>query len=107
MISLISRLLMASDDHRRLLLGQTMKKVQNRQLFDIFLQRLRNATLRLNKGTQTEGDAERALTRNQQKQKQQKRLCVVRSSELREVNERAIENKKRGINRRPRRGSML
>lgn len=82
-----------------LALGTDNEQVLNRQLFDTFLQRLRNATLRLNKGTQTEGDAERAL-QEIVNNKNNKRAVRAALAELREVNERAIENKKRGINRR-------
>ena len=86
-------------DSISLALGTDNEEVLNRQLFDTFLQRLRNATLRLNKGTQTEGDAERAL-QEIVNNKNNKRAVRAALKELREVNERAIENKKRGINRR-------
>ena len=86
-------------DSISLALGTDNEQVLNRQLFDTFLQRLRNATLRLNKGTQTEGDAERAL-QEIVNNKNNKRAVRAALKELREVNERAIENKKRGINRR-------
>lgn len=86
-------------DSISLALGTDNEEVLNRQLFDTFLQRLRNATLRLNKGTQTEGDAERAL-QEIVNNKNNKRAVRAALAELREVNERAIENKKRGINRR-------
>ena len=86
-------------DSIALALGTDNEQVLNRQLFDTFLQRLRNATLRLNKGTQTEGDAERAL-QEIVNNKNNKRAVRAALKELREVNERAIENKKRGINRR-------
>jgi hypothetical protein len=86
-------------DSIALALGIDSEEVLNRQLFDTFLQRLRNATLRLNKGTQTEGDAERALNEIVNN-KNNKRAVRAALKELREVNERAIENKKRGINRR-------
>ena len=86
-------------DSIALALGTDNEEVLNRQLFDTFLQRLRNATLRLNKGTQTEGDAERAL-QEIVNNKNNKRAVRAALKELREVNERAIENKKRGINRR-------
>lgn len=80
-------------------LGASSEEILNRSTFDTFLQRLRNATLRLNKGTQTEGDAERAL--EEIVQNRNNTQAVKRALEkLLEVNERAIENKKRGINRR-------
>ena len=80
-------------------LGGSSEEILNRSTFDTFLQRLRNATLRLNKGTQTEGDAERAL--EEIVQNRNNTQAVQRALEkLLEVNERAIENKKRGINRR-------
>lgn len=82
-----------------LALGSNNEEVLNRQDFNIFLERLRNATLRLNKGTQTEGDAERAL-REISRNKNNKNAVRRALLKLREVNERAIENKKRGINRR-------
>ena len=89
----------SAGDAIALALGSNNEEVLNRQDFSIFLDRLRNATLRLNKGTQTEGDAERALdeiTRNKNNKNAVRRAL----QKLREVNERAIENKKRGINRR-------
>lgn len=80
-------------------LGSSSEEILNRSTFDTFLQRLRNATLRLNKGTQTEGDAERAL--EEIVQNRNNTQAVQRALEkLIEVNERAVENKKRGINRR-------
>jgi hypothetical protein len=89
----------SAGDAIALALGSNNEEVLNRQDFNIFLERLRNATLRLNKGTQTEGDAERALkeiSRNKNNKNAVRRALL----KLREVNERAIENKKRGINRR-------
>jgi len=89
----------SAGDAIALALGSNNEEVLNRQDFSIFLDRLRNATLRLNKGTQTEGDAQRALdeiTRNKNNKNAVRRALL----KLREVNERAIENKKRGINRR-------
>ena len=89
----------SAGDAIALALGSNNEEVLNRQDFNIFLERLRNATLRLNKGTQTEGDAQRALdeiTRNKNNKNAVRRALL----KLREVNERAIENKKRGINRR-------
>ena len=86
-------------DTLSLAVGSKSEQVQNRQLFDTFLQRLRNATLRLNKGTQTEGDAERALqeiVQNKNNTEAVRRALL----ELRDINERAVDSKKRGINRR-------
>ncbi len=89
----------SAGDAIALALGSNNEEVLNRQDFNIFLERLRNATLRLNKGTQTEGDAERAL-REISRNKNNKNAVRRALLKLREVNERAIENKKRGINRR-------
>ena len=89
----------SAGDAIALALGSNNEEVLNRQDFNIFLERLRNATLRLNKGTQTEGDAERAL-REISRNKNNKNAVRRALQKLREVNERAIENKKRGINRR-------
>ena len=71
----------------------------NRQSFDLFLKRLRGASLRLNKGTQTEGDAEIAL---QEIINNRNNTKAVRKAlqDLQRANERAVEERKRNINRR-------
>lgn len=73
--------------------------ILNRQDFDLFLEKLRNDTLRLNKGTQTEGDAKRAL---QEIVKNKSNTKVVQRAleKLQIANERAVEERKRNINRR-------
>lgn len=73
--------------------------VQNRANFDAFLNKLRNDTLRLNKGTQTEGDAERALLEIVANKTDEK-IVIARLKEIQRINERAIKNRKRAINRR-------
>ena len=79
--------------------GSSDEGILNRQSFDLFLQRLRNASLRLNKGTQTEGDAERAL---QEIVNNRSNTKVVQRAlqDLQRANERAVEERKRNINRR-------
>lgn len=71
----------------------------NSAQFNTFLEKLRNDTLRLNKGVQTEGDARRALNEIIANKNDTK---VVRAqlARLRDINERAIEIRKRNINRR-------
>ena len=71
----------------------------NSAQFNTFLEKLRNDTLRLNKGVQTEGDAQRALNEIIANKNDTK---VVRAqlARLRDINERAIEIRKRNINRR-------
>lgn len=75
------------------------ESVLNRQDFDLFLEKLRNDTLRLNKGTQTEGDAKRAL---QEIVNNKSNTKVVQRAlqKLQVTNERAVEERKRNINRR-------
>lgn len=67
--------------------------------FDTFLEKLRNDTLRLNKGVQTEGDAQRALNEIIAN-KNDTRLVRAQLAKLREINEQAVEIRKRNINRR-------
>ena len=86
-------------DDLSLMFGGGDEDTLNRQSFDLFLQRLRNASLRLNKGTQTEGDAERAL---QEIVNNRNNTKAVRKAlqDLQRANERAVEERKRNINRR-------
>jgi len=91
--------LSGATDALSLALGGGDEDTLNRQSFDLFLQRLRNASLRLNKGTQTEGDAERALqeiVNNRNNTKAVRRAL----QDLQTANERAVEERKRNINRR-------
>lgn len=80
-------------------LGIAGEEEINSAQFDTFLEKLRNDTLRLNKGVQTEGDAQRALNEIIANKNDTK---VVRAQlkRLRDLNERAIELRKRNINRR-------
>ena len=91
--------LSGATDAVSLALGGGDEDTLNRQSFDLFLQRLRNASLRLNKGTQTEGDAERALKEIVNNRNNTK---AVRKAlqDLQRANERAVEERKRNINRR-------
>ena len=91
--------LAGATDAVSLALGGGDEDTLNRQSFDLFLQRLRNASLRLNKGTQTEGDAERAL---QEIVNNRNNTKAVRKAlqDLQRANERAVEERKRNINRR-------
>jgi len=86
-------------DDLSLMLGGGDEDTLNRQSFDLFLKRLRGATLRLNKGTQTEGDAERAM---QEIVNNRTNTKAVRKAlqDLQRANERAVEERKRNINRR-------
>jgi hypothetical protein len=86
-------------DKIRTSIGQADEDVQNRANFDAFLNKLRNDTLRLNKGTQTEGDAERALLEIVANKTDEK-IVVARLQEIQRINERAIKNRRRAINRR-------
>lgn len=80
-------------------LGIAGEEEINSAQFDTFLEKLRNDTLRLNKGVQTEGDAQRALNEIIANKNDTK---VVRAQleRLRDLNERAIELRKRNVNRR-------
>jgi len=71
----------------------------NSAQFDTFLEKLRNDSLRLNKGVQTEGDAKRALN-ELIKNKNDTKVIRAQLQRLREINERAVEIRKRNINRR-------
>lgn len=91
--------LTGATDALSLALGGGDEDTLNRQSFDLFTKKLINASLRLNKGTQTEGDAKRAMdeiinNRNNTK--------AVRKAlqDLQIANERAVEERKRNINRR-------
>lgn len=81
------------------LLGIADEEVRNSAMFDTFLEKLRNDTLRLNKGVQTEGDAQRALNEII-KNKNDGTIVKAQLERLREINERAVELRKRNINRR-------
>ena len=80
-------------------LGISNEDTANRAKFDAFLNKLRNDTLRLNKGTQTEGDAERALKEISTNRNDEK-IVIAQLQELQRVNARAIKNRRRAINRR-------
>lgn len=86
-------------DKFRTSVGLADEDVQNRANFDAFLNKLRNDTLRLNKGTQTEGDAERALLEIVANKTDEKTV-IARLQEIQRINERAIKNRRRAINRR-------
>jgi len=81
------------------LLGIAGEEEINSAQFDTFLEKLRNDTLRLNKGVQTEGDAKRALNEIIQN-KNDTEVVRAQLKKLREYNERAVELRKRNINRR-------
>ena len=81
------------------LLGVAGEEEINSAQFDTFLEKLRNDTLRLNKGVQTEGDAQRALNEIIAN-KNDTQVVRAQLGRLREINERAIEIRKRNINRR-------
>ncbi|RRU74153.1 hypothetical protein [Stenotrophomonas maltophilia] len=76
--------------------GQSTEKSRNYQSFRSNLEKLRNDSLRLNKGVQTEGDAQRAWNElfnnlNDQKYVQQ------RLGEIREINRRGAELRRYNI----------
>lgn len=80
-------------------LGISNEDTANRAKFDAFLNKLRNDTLRLNKGTQTEGDADRALKEISTNRNDEK-IVIAQLQELQRINQRAIKNRRRAINRR-------
>jgi len=71
----------------------------NRSDFRTFVKKLVLDSLRLNKGTQTEGDAQRATDAIFENINDENAV-LRRLNELRRINERALANKKRSINRR-------
>jgi len=72
----------------------------NSRNFEAFLNKLRNDTLRLNKGTQTEGDAQRALDEIANfYDKGDTKTVRARLAELLKINQVAAEERKRNINR--------
>ena len=72
----------------------------NSRNFEAFLNKLRNDTLRLNKGTQTEGDAQRALDEIANfYDKGDTKTVKSRLQELLKINKVAAEERKRNINR--------
>jgi len=79
--------------------GAAGEEEKNSAMFDTFLEKLRNDTLRLNKGVQTEGDAQRALNEII-KNKNDGKIVQAQLKRLREINERAVELRKRSVNRR-------
>jgi len=79
--------------------GAAGEEERNSAAFDTFLEKLRNDTLRLNKGFQTEGDAQRALNEIIAN-KNDTEIVRTQLARLRQINERAIELRKRNINRR-------
>lgn len=79
--------------------GSSDEGILNRQSFELFLKRLTNASLRLNKGTQTEGDAERAL-KEIVNNKSNTKVVQRALQDLQRANKRAAEERKRNINRR-------
>ena len=79
--------------------GASGEEERNSAAFDTFLEKLRNDTLRLNKGVQTEGDAQRALNEIIAN-KNDTDIVQTQLKRLREINERAVELRKRNINRR-------
>lgn len=79
--------------------GASGEEERNSAAFDTFLEKLRNDTLRLNKGVQTEGDAQRALNEIIAN-KNDTEIVKTQLKRLRELNERAVELRKRNINRR-------
>lgn len=79
--------------------GAAGEEEVNSAQFDTFLEKLRNDTLRLNAGVQTEGDAQRALNEIIAN-KNDTKIVQAQLERLRDINERAIELRKRNINRR-------
>ena len=71
----------------------------NRSDFRTFVKKLVLDSLRLNKGTQTEGDAQRATDAIFENINDENAV-LRRLNELKRINERALANKKRSINRR-------
>lgn len=71
----------------------------NRSDFRTFVKKLVLDSLRLNKGTQTEGDAQRATDAIFENINDESAV-LRRLNELKRINERALANKKRSINRR-------
>ena len=86
-------------DSTKRFIGAAGEEEINSAQFDTFLNKLRNDTLRLNKGVQTEGDAKRALDEILAN-KNNTEVVRAQLARLREINERAIEIRKRNINRR-------
>lgn len=86
-------------DSTKRFIGAAGEEEINSAQFDTFLEKLRNDTLRLNKGVQTEGDAQRAL-KEIIDNKNDTDVVRAQLARLREINERAIELRKRNINRR-------
>ena len=80
-------------------IGAAGEEEVNSAQFDTFLEKLRNDTLRLNAGVQTEGDAKRALNEIIAN-KNDTKIVQAQLERLRDINERAIELRKRNINRR-------
>lgn len=82
------------------LVGTPSEETINSSNFNAFLNKLRNDTLRLNKGTQTEGDAQRALDEIVNfYDKGDTKLVRARLQELLKINKTAAEERKRNINR--------
>ena len=79
--------------------GAAGEEEVNSAQFNTFLEKLRNDTLRLNAGVQTEGDAKRALNEIIAN-KNDTKIVQAQLERLRDINERAIELRKRNINRR-------
>jgi len=71
----------------------------NRSDFRTFIKKLVLDSLRLNKGTQTEGDAQRATDAIFENINNES-VVLRRLNELKRINERALANRKRSINRR-------
>ena len=80
-------------------LGIANDDTANRADFMTFITKLTNDSLRLNKGTQTEGDAQRARNELFENLNDEK-IVVSRLEELMRINQRAIKNRRRAINRR-------
>ena len=80
--------------------GAPSEETINSRNFEAFLNKLRNDTLRLNKGTQTEGDAQRALDEIANfYDKGDTQTVKARLKELLKINKVAAEERKRNINR--------
>ena len=80
--------------------GAPSEETINSRNFEAFLNKLRNDTLRLNKGTQTEGDAQRALDEIANfYDKGDTQTVKARLEELLKINKVAAEERKRNINR--------
>lgn len=76
--------------------GMSNENSRNFQTFKATLERLRNESLRLNKGVQTEGDAQRAWNELMSNINDQK-VVQQRLGEIRQLNQRAVRQQRMNI----------